>query len=60
MINLIQSTSKWPKILQSGSAYQQSFNQAILNFEKNVKEEGDGYRSTRFKKNWDKKKGTRN
>lgn len=58
MINLIQTTSKWPKLLQSNSAYQQSFNQAILNFEKNVKEEWDGTRTTSFKKNWGKR-GTR-
>lgn len=59
MINLIHHASKLPKMLQSGSAYQQSFNKAILNFEQNVKEEWDGSRNIRIKTNGDKR-GIRN
>ncbi len=39
MINFITKAPKWPKMLKSDSAYLKSFNQAILNFERNVMEE---------------------
>ncbi|GAB1445848.1 hypothetical protein MASR2M41_15780 [Flammeovirgaceae bacterium] len=39
MINFINKGPKWPKMIKSDSAYLQSFNRAILNFEQNIREE---------------------
>jgi len=41
MIDFIKKAPKWPNLLKSDSAYLKSFNEAILNFERNVMEEKD-------------------